>query len=253
MIPLTQQITDIDTQLDLLVAGDENRVAIKEYEKFFEQFFPVVRKLADSCEKIKVLKNIPNDSLDREVELISHFKNHVVTTKSVLRILAEKWLEDDYTVTQDDSFDNAIQSIKSLTKGMMELNKVAWKAWCDHLLENFNVTDAELASIEKIDRYKDIHNTFVQERMSFELKASNLPVDEVQISELESMSNRLQELIKDIDFNIPVEVKLFFDHLNSPIYGKKAALSLLTPEVMKWIEDNNEIGSFSITRTVGNR
>jgi len=253
MTPLAQQIQNVDTQLDILVAGDENRVAIKEYEKFFEQFFPIVGKLDDSCKKRKVLKNIPSEYLDQQTELIQSFKNNLATTKSVLHILLEKWLEDDYTVTQDDSFDNTIQAMKSLTKVIVVTNKEVWNTWTDYLLDSFNRTDAELNNIEKIDKYRDTYNAFVKERTSFKSKIANLPTEIDQIKEIQELSNRLQILMKDVNVNLSEEVKRFLDCIDDVVKGKKAPLSLLTPEVLKWIQDENEMSSFAITRSSGYR
>jgi len=253
MTPLAQQIQNVDTQLDILVAGDENRVAIKEYEKFFEQFFPVVWKLDDSCKKRKVLKSIPKEYLDLQAELVNNFKNDLSATKSVLRILEEKWQEDDYKVTQDDSFDNTIQAMKSLTKMIVLANKEVWNTWTDYLLDSFNRTDAELNNIEKIDKYRDTYSAFVKERTSFKSKVSNLPAEIDQIKEVQELSNRLQILMKDVDGNLSEEVKKFLDCIDDVIKGKKAPLSLLTPEVLKWIQDENEMSSFAITRSSGYR
>ena len=167
--------------------------------------------------------------------------------------MEKKWIEDDYKATQDDSFDNTIQSIKSLTKIIARTNKTLWESWHDNLFNSFNVTEAELSSIEKIDKYNEIYNEFVRERDSFISKRSSLPTDVYQIQDLQELSNRLKALMQDINFNIPQEVKDFFASINDAVKGKKAPLSLLTPEVLKWIQDNNEISNFSITRTFGNR
>jgi hypothetical protein len=252
MVPLMQQIEEVNLELELIVDGDENRVAIDAYENFFEKFVPIIRKLDDSCTKRTVLKAIPKDPLEQQGQSIDNLKGDLVATIGALNILEEKWKKDDYKVTQDDSFDNSIQSIKGLTKTIMDTNKIVWKTWCDHLLDGFNITDAELSSIEKIDKYKDTYNEFVKERASFKSKASDLPTVVNQIEDLQGLSNRLQMLIKDIDFNIPAEVKIFFDYINNAINGNKAPLKLLTPEVLKWIETNNEMTSFSIIRSSRN-
>ena len=248
-----QQIEDVTLELELIVAGDENRVAIEAYAIFFEKFVPIIGKLDESCRKRNVLKDIPKEFLEQQLQSINEFNEDLSSTLATLSILEEKWIEEDYKVTQDDSFDNTIQSIKGLTKSIVEVNKTVWQTWCGHLLDSFNVTDAELNSIEKIDKYIDTYNEFVRQRTSFKSKVLNLPTEACQIKELQDISDRLLILMQGIDFNIPEEVKIFFDYINDAIKGKKAPLSLLTPEVLKWIQDNNEINSFSITRTFGNR
>jgi hypothetical protein len=133
----------------------------------------------------------------------------------------------------------------------MGANKLVWQTWSNQLFDSFNITDAELSSIEHIDKYKVIYTAFKNGRNSFKEKTLNLPTEVSQIDELQVLANQLQLLIKDIDFDIPEEVKVFFDHINNPICGNKAPLKLLTPEVLKWIESNNESAHFSIGRSSG--
>lgn len=254
MIPLMQQIDEVNLQLDLLVDGDENRIAIDAYENLFKKFVPVIKKLEDNCAKRTLIKGIPPDDLELHEQFFDLLKGNLditIVALNALNILEEKWTKDDHKVIQDDSFDNSIQSINTLTKALADTNKLIWDAWCSQLLDSFNITDAELSSIEHIDKYNVIFTTFKNGRTSFKEKTLNLPTKAYQIDELQSLANQLQLLIKDIDFDIPEEVKVFFDHINNPICGNKAPLKLLTPEVLKWIESNNESAHFSIGRSSG--
>ena len=253
MIPLMQQMEDVTLELELIVAGDENRVAIEAYVIFFEKFVPIIGRLDESCGKRNVLKGIPKAFLEQQLQPINEFNEELSSALATLSILEEKWIEEDFKVTQDDSFDNTIQAMKSLTKMIMDINKIVWNSWGNYLLASFKRTDAELSSIEKIDKYKNKYNDFIRERALFTSKIATLPIEIDQIKDLQELSNRLQGLMQDVDFNIPDDVKIFFDYIDDVVKGKKAPLSLLTPEVLKWIQDNNEMNSFAITRTSGYR
>jgi hypothetical protein len=251
MIPLMKQIEEAHTQLQLLNDGDENNNAIKAYEIFINKFVPVIGKLEDACNKRSLLKAIPIDMLQEHMQTSDNMKDGVTSTSGLLKILEDKWNIIDYKITQDDSLDNCVQSIKTLTKLITDTNKLVWQTWSNQLFDSFNITDAELSSIEHIDKYKVIYTTFKNGRTSFKEKTLNLPTEVSQIDELQVLANQLQLLIKDIDFDIPEEVKVFFDHIYNPICGNKAPLTLLTPEVLQWIESNNESANFSVGRSSG--
>lgn len=253
MIPLVEQIEQINKQFELIVDGDKNRIAIDAYEHFSNTFFPVIGKFEDSCAKRTVLKNIPKEIVEQQLLPVNEFNKVLFSTIGALNSLEEKWIEDDYKVTQDDSFDNTVQAMKSLTKMIVVANKEVWNTWTDYLLGSFNRTDAELKNIEKIDKYKNIYNVFIRERSLFTSKIVSLPTQVDEIKELQELSSRLQILMEDVNGNLPEEVTIFLNCIDDVVKGKKAPLSLLTPEVLKWMQDNNEMSSFAITRTSGYR
>lgn len=249
MTLLSEQINEVKIQLELITAGDENRVAIAAYEKFLNQFLPIVGKLEDNSQKKNILKNIPQLFLDSYTQEQADLNTCLNSATASLNALKLKWQQDDYKVVQDDSFDNTVQAISSLLEKILEQNKALWQEWCEHLSTSFNITEAELKSIEHVNKYQIIRDAFLKERKNFQRLSKYERLEEGSIENLKKLSFQLENLIKDIDFDIPEEVKLFFESLNDFTHKNKAPLSLLTSEVLKWIKDNNETASFSIMRT----
>jgi len=70
-------------------------------------------------------------------------------------------------------------------------------------------------------------------------------VDTINI--LEVLSEKLQNIKKQMKLDLPEEVKRFFDAF-SFIGSHQVSLSLITPTVVKWLQENHEIDKFVVKR-----
>ena len=73
-----------------------------------------------------------------------------------------------------------------------------------------------------------------------------LPPDTAAIAATQRIGADLEEAAKSFDFNVPADVKLFLEAVLS-ING--AQLSLLTPSVMQWLENNGGLNSYVVRST----
>lgn len=71
---------------------------------------------------------------------------------------------------------------------------------------------------------------------------TNVPADANEIEHVRVLARALNEAAHAFDFNVPSEVKLFFE----AVQGGVAELSLLTDDVRNWLKMNNAFESYRI-------
>ena len=71
------------------------------------------------------------------------------------------------------------------------------------------------------------------------------PIKNELLDSIQNSGNKLTNIYKKIDFNIPDDVKRFFDGIESG----GASLSLLSDSVVKYLEENNMLTEFKIIKT----
>lgn len=73
-----------------------------------------------------------------------------------------------------------------------------------------------------------------------------LPPDEAAIAATEKLADDLERTAKAFDFAVPADVKQF---LEAVLSVKGAPLSLLTPPVLEWLEENGGLDSYAVRAT----
>ena len=71
------------------------------------------------------------------------------------------------------------------------------------------------------------------------------PITTEVLDEIETIGSSLQEIIKKVDFDVPDEVKNFFNGIENG----GADLDLLNETVVNYLRENNMIADFKIFKT----
>jgi len=245
MTQLEEQIQTLKDQLILLEDSNKNTEIIADYElikgKLNKNFVAIEKQN-------NLLKNLSQLPEGHEINAFSENESEQLTAvKFSFDTFKSKWQELDDKVRQDESMDNAQISLAKLCKILTEKNNTAWSDWVTNLSMDFYVNDASLKSQESIPGLEDIVNNYKIQKSQFMQLSENISESVDTINILEVLSEKLQNIKKQMKLDLPEEVKRFFDAF-SFIGSHQVSLSLITPTVVKWLQENHEIDKFVVKR-----
>ena len=247
MNALQDQITEIGELLAGLQSSSENKEAIEEYTLLITRLTPVCNELKLQCDTRKIIGHLPDDFMLQGLK-DDEFEQYA-TTQSFIDIFRNSWEEVEHKARQDNnSLDNSVQSIRVLNKDLSQANRQAWDTWISELIISFEISDVELDSQEDVPGLRENIRLYKDKAHEFQMLTDTIPNDTAALEEILTIAKCLESLRGNMDFNLPKGVKTFFKQLNNSISGNQFPLSSLTPEVIKWLTENDQLTNFVIKR-----
>lgn len=158
-------------------------------------------------------------------------------------VLLEKFAAEKTAATlkKGVGWTNLVRDIKAASNELGAMVIKSWKAYRQELFtgETPAIVKGRIAFTPANDatfkRYEQLHASF---RLEFE----KLPVDQTAINRARALAKELNETANDLDYDVPAEVKLFLEAVQSG----GATLNLLTDTVKTWLEANDAFASYRI-------
>jgi hypothetical protein len=243
MMLLSEQIQQVDTEFNHLRASHENKNAIEETEAIIQLLEPISDDISHQLMSRTVLRSLPGQFA--LPELTDHEQALAMTINDEFKTFYKFWCEENYRVRQNDRLEPLRTAVASLLSTMKATSQDGRRRWIQHLDSQFAITPVELASVKDIDKYKDDIGRYTAIRDSFNELSGKATFSIEDVNNLQSMASQLSSLRKAIDTtNVPTNVRRFFEQLNS---GPNP-LSLLTPEIRKWLDENGATDDLAVIR-----
>lgn len=242
---LKQQINTLKEEFLHSKSSGDSKNIIDDCEDLHKRFKPVSENLDLLISSIDVLKSLPHNAPESVLlsdELIDNCKLNI----KILNKLILEWNSKKTNILQTDLVDDAYKSLYALEKELAIKVNSSWRSWIEKLEESFRVEDFLLDSQRGIPGLSDIHNKYIELRKIFRAESKNLPKNIWSIQNLERVSVDMQDLSKQMQQDLPVDIVDFFKHINNN--NGQAPLSLLTPNVLDWFKEHNQLGGFTIHR-----
>lgn len=247
---LLDDILIMDTQLDLVIGGDENRNVIEKYEQISSSLTPsenILSSLIPHQEALVNILDIGKGKLPEDV--YTELKVQFDSTKFIFNNLMEAWITEDYLISQNSLLGDTKESIRTLNKLLTEFHQAVWDIWVNEQRNNFHEPEELIETQKDIPHLSDIYQNYTSTLSKFNLSAKELPQSKGVLDTMLVDTKELSELRKQMEFDLPPEVQSFFKELNQGFGSSKSApLKMMTKDVMKWLIESNEISNFIIKR-----
>ncbi|WP_068546533.1 hypothetical protein [Thalassotalea crassostreae] len=242
------QITALDTELQQTIDGSEHQIALSEYDVISNKLLSVQGKLC------KV--NLHNDVLfsnSEEFDILNFTEEEEVELNNInlsFQNLISTWNELDYKLRQDtnNTLTTTLALLDSVINSISNKHKLLWTSWVSELKNSFEVSDVMLDTQKNIPHLSAIYSDFVKDRNQFNILSDALPESKVTIKEVKALATNLNSLYNNMEFDLPEGVQKLFNELSRGFNNAVAPLRYLTPEVISWLEENNEIDNFVVKR-----
>ena len=243
MISLNEQIAELDRELDLLLAGDDNRVAIEEVESALNDLDHCYRNVMATMGRKKILTSFPNEfTLDEENGEESGFKQVVLEKYGSL---VNAWEENRSRIRQSGTVGEFIEALGAFQRCMEITSQTCWGNWVNKISSDISIADAQLESVKSVLDYATPIQKYKIGRDSFSEKTSQVPnsIDEIQA--LINLSEKLKKIKSELKFNLPAKVLSFYDQLDRE---GTFPLGRFDSELSDWLTENGGLKDLSITR-----
>ncbi|WP_318376088.1 hypothetical protein [Enterobacter sp.] len=274
MSSLRQQLIEMQQQLDLSVQASKATMIIEKcgivlsktdtvaghYSRLKSQYTALQRlppklRVDWSEEQRNQLKNAANSVNNLQSQWSRWLNNQTqaaaIDAQNVDEPLDKKEATQEstaYDIIQNDSLTNCVNLTLSLHRTLSDQLKSAWEEWLQVMHQQIHVDSKTLDAQQKVDKYKAIADEYLSLRSKYDLLIQSLPENGERILQITGMSDQLHSLREAMNTDDwPEAVRLFFDRINGPLRGRPT-LSTLTPEVLHWLQNEDMLEDFVITR-----
>ncbi|EMJ3186386.1 TPA: hypothetical protein PXJ58_001942 [Yersinia enterocolitica] len=240
-------MTTLKTQLENLREQFQLKQQVQSLEDVFEQYRTIRDGLLDVTEplqkarnQLKVLENLPDvhASLDFSQDSALFYG-----VKSELGTLTERFKESGEKIEQT-GLREALILFRSVYSGIDEKIYTAWRTFIGDLeakatLESVLLEQQKtLGDLITYNSYRTARDNFNRQKLS---GPDNLSV----VKNLQKYSEEMVALKSTMVRDAPEDVLRFFEALDR---HHQASLTLLTAEVIAWLEEKSLIPAFNVTR-----
>ena len=251
---LLNQITELDQELDKVLQGEGNALAIESLELVYTNLVPSFDSLEGALSRRRIYKKLPGDyaivsQSDEEVELA---QSALSTVQSFKMIWDE--LEQKYTISQNDICSNTSTILMSLSKILNARNSGQYSSWITQISDEVSVSDSDLEQQENSPNLIDNAIEYRKVYRIFRNQINTVSPSEESIGSLQIVRKKLVELKDKMEFNQPEDVIKLFKHLRQVGNNGRAPLSMLTAEVLQWMSEQDQENYFYIgDKRISNR
>ncbi|ADN77439.1 hypothetical protein Fbal_3240 [Ferrimonas balearica DSM 9799] len=181
---------------------------------------------------------------------------HAMDSKSVSRVRSllgqfrQAFVEQKENVPQSEQqeWPNLLDGMASLTKELQQHIEPVWSSYIEDLRRGWQVDESLLHGQMLIKERKQVFDAYQVERARFIDAVRQAPGSQAELDAVHQLQQRLETLRSKMDLDVPPAVNRFL--MASGRRG--ASLDLLTEEVLAWLETNDDITRYRITRHQGN-
>ena len=243
MTRLGDQIEELSHEVDLLLAGHDNRRVIEQIETAIDELEPTSTSLERALGNRRVLRTSPRDFrldtfADEEERLCVRLRQSYASMRKA-------WLEDPASLRQRGHVAQFRQSSENYRAAVDRNNEACWSSWIQDLEQQFLVAGPQLESIRNVLDYRDPIARYKQGVDQFSVLTRAIPDDEAGLNAIRVLASSLRGIREGFIFDLPKVVVSFYDALDR---DGSIPLIKLTPEVADWLQKNDGVRDLAIIR-----
>lgn len=245
MSQLRSQIEILSNEYSISKKTGDSKNAIDGCDNLYERFIPIYKKIKLLSENIKIVKSLWGDDFNATLfsdELIDKLKKSI----AILHIFTTGWDNKKSDILQENIVDDNYVALVELEKEYSSKTKEFWVKWIEALENSFNIEESMLETQRDMPNLSDTYDKYIILRKEFKDKSREIPDRVSIVDEIEDIALGLKALLEQMEFDIPPDLAEFFKHINNN--KGQAPLSLLTPSVLDWLKEHDQLGGFTIHR-----
>ncbi|MGR5485882.1 hypothetical protein [Vibrio alfacsensis] len=256
---ITNQTNDASSGSTLLERCDKlnqlltNYDQLKRKKQIRDDYIFLTTYLAEAAGKLQLqsgayLLLLGNDHFDGSDAIIAAMEGDpVAEVRFALQNFRQAFTEQKHDVrnSQGQEWVKLLGEMETLTNRFKQHVNPAWEIYVKELRDSWDVDQSLLVSQMHIDERKRLFDRYLREKNEFEKETKRIPHSQEKLDEVHQLQERLIEMRKQMDLEIPPAVNEF---LMASGRIKGAPLHLLTEEVLAWLTQNDDVSSYHIKR-----
>lgn len=245
MSRLRSQIDILKGEYSISRSSGNNKNNIEGCNSLYERFDPVYEKIKLLSKNVVAVRSLPGD--DSNLILFSdELINKLIKTISTLKVFILEWGNKKSDILQENIVDDNSVALVDLEKEYSSKIKELWVEWIEALESSFNIDESMLETQRDMPNFSDTYYRYISLRKEFKDKSREIPDNVFKVEKIEEIASGLKALLEQMEFDIPPDLAEFFKHINNN--KGQAPLSLLTPSVLDWLKEHDQLGGFTIHR-----
>lgn len=207
-----------------------------------ERIDGAARGVESEARKHECLKSIQEVDL-----LVEGGVDSLLQTTENLQAFKSLWLEVEHESVSDEknTLYSLTEALKQTAKLYSDTHQQVWRDWSEEKISLAQVDEFILEQQKKVHGSAELHERYVRTKKDFDEQVEVFNFDSVSLLRIQQLAQKCAELKGEMNTeNLPEGVKKLFDELNC--IGGVALVSMLTPDVMQWLADNNKLNSLVI-------
>lgn len=154
-------------------------------------------------------------------------------------------VEHQSLADEDNTLYEMTQSINNVSDLFANHHQIVWQEWSEEQNSLTNVNDVILEQQKVPHGNFELYNNYKRAKREFDSQMDGFTFDEGQLARIQQFAKQCVEFKSQMNTEaLPESVKKLFDALQNP--GAVAFVSMLTPEVMEWLEQNNKLDTLMV-------
>lgn len=198
--------------------------------------------IEDECVKHECLKNIYDAELKVEGGIVA-LQQAIINLQEYKSL----WLKVEHESISDEknTLHSLTDSLKKAAKLYSDTHEQIWRNWSEEQKSLAQVDEFILEQQKKVHGNVDLYQRYIKAKRDFDDQISDFNFDSVRLLRIMQLADKCVALKGEMNTqDLPDGVKILFDELNR--IGGIAFVSLLTPDVMQWLSDNNKLNSLVV-------
>ncbi len=243
MTRLSDQLAEIGRELDILLAGDDNRRVIGELELATEELEPTRALLDNALLRRRALCGPPVNCAPYQFtaaeEPLYGSLRHAYET------LREAWQDDPANVRQKGVVGEVRECADDYAEVVEKNNTGTWEEWKNSLEREFLIATAQIESIKNVLDYAGPITRYKQGVERFAALARQLPEDSHALQQMKTIAEELTKIKGGFVFVLPQKVLDFYNALD---HDGHFQLARLDTEIKDWLVKNDGLKDLAIVR-----
>jgi hypothetical protein len=243
---LVNQIIELESQLDQVVSGEDNALAISNLDRVNEKIDPSLSQLKESIDYRNIFSHLPDlfaitDLNNEEVSLS-------LASLEYIDDFLNAWesIEQKHSIIQNDICSSLRDSISLLSNSLNRRNTEQHRAWIAQMKSDVEVLTSQLEQQENTPNLRANAQLYRNSLSKFLSATESGAITEESIDRIMALRDKVLQYKEAMVFDQPEDVTKLFKYLKQPGNGCKAPLSMLTKEVLDWVDDNSQQDYFFI-------
>ena len=199
-------------------------------------------RIEQEAKRLQCLKLIDGIDLacEGETEALEFVSKQYLAFKNLWQEVEHQSLSDEANTLYEMT-----QSINKVADLFANNHQILWQEWAEEQIGLTNVNDVILEQQKVPHGNFELYNNYARAKREFDNQMGGFTFDEGQLARIQQFAKQCAELKSQMNTEaLPQGVKKLFDALKNP--GAVAFVSMLTPEVMEWLEENNKLDTLMV-------
>lgn len=244
---IKEQISKLGRQIDLRKEAKQFESKIKDNTIILERLDKANGKLQEQTKRAQLLMGLDRFE-GKSLEIDQDVEQSALNAKNNLESFRALWNKENHLALQNNCLKEAEDQISLYTTQLKTITDLSFEQWCSEQIAKFEVGDVILEQQKTFPDKIKIHDDYVSEQRAFNNLIQGFAWTESELHSLFQKASQLADLYDQMNHEaLPEDVKKFLSGVRS--VSIRSTLSLLTPEVLEWLKENQMLDMFVVSQS----